>query len=142
MVVSEVGLAGWLWGEPETRSFSFRHPPGSLLSEKQRAEDLAQGPGAEQVLGAALTHSGEMPQQAVERQPVLGGQRRRAGDVTQQLGTFFGICCLCGETEGVGGGGRERERACDEKRCLQLKKTNTKKKRRAAELRRQRFSWR
>lgn len=69
------------------------------MSEEHGAEDLAQGPGAEQVLGAALTHSGEMPQQAVERQPVLGGQRRRAGDVAQQLGALFGIRRLCRRAE-------------------------------------------
>lgn len=42
------------------------HPPGSLLSEKHRAKDLAQGPGSEQVLGAVVTNPGEMPEQAVE----------------------------------------------------------------------------
>lgn len=73
----------WLGGGGGcTRSLQLKHPPSGLLSEKHRAKDLAQGPGTQQVLGAALTHSGEMPQQAVERQPVLGRQSRRAGDVT------------------------------------------------------------
>lgn len=45
---------------------SGSHPPGGLLSEEHRAEDLAQGSGAEQVLGPVLAHSGEMPEQTVE----------------------------------------------------------------------------
>lgn len=56
--------------------------PGGLLSEEHWAEDLAQGSGAEQVLGAVLAHSGEMLQQTVESQPVLWGEARGAGDAT------------------------------------------------------------
>lgn len=33
------------------------YPPGALLSENHWAEDLAQGSGTEQVLGAVVAHS-------------------------------------------------------------------------------------
>ena len=42
-----------------------RSSPGSLLPEEQRAEDLAQGAGAEQVAGRGLAHMGQVAQQAL-----------------------------------------------------------------------------
>lgn len=39
----------------------LQHPPGGLWSENHWTEDLAQGSRAEQVLGADLAHSSEMP---------------------------------------------------------------------------------
>lgn len=90
------------------------HPPGGLLSEEHRAEDLAQGSGAEQVLGAVLAHSSEMPEQTLESQPVLWGQAWGAGDATQQRGTFLRIRHLCwnrNEARGQRGGKLIRPRS-------------------------------
>lgn len=69
--------------------------PDRLLSEEDGAEDLAQRPGAQQVLGAALAHSSEVAEQAVQGQPVLVGQAGGAGHAAQQLGAFLRVRHLC-----------------------------------------------
>lgn len=77
------------------------------MSEQQRAEDLPQRAGAEQVLGAVLAHPAEVLEQAVEGEPVLGRGAGGASDAPQQLGALFGVLHLCGshekEQRGFGG---------------------------------------